>query len=347
MASEDRTTTSDVTPRLEQETELFDFFQALRLFELTRGEGYRLGKAKRGGDEPIRISQAPHVIFPTSSLVSFDRRGDFARLEVLLIGLFGPQGPLPLHLTTHAMERRDHHADRSFLDFCNMLQHRLLSLFYRAWADARPHTAEDRFRSYLAAQCGLGLPSQQNRTLLDDNFKLRHAGLLAQQARHPGALATMLKSLLGPNFPLHIEEFVGGWLALPVTVQTRLGQSRTTGVLGQSVVVGRVTWQCQHRFRIHVGPLSYKNFCRLLPGEPLTQQVSELVHTVIGFEFDWDMRLILRHDDIPPTRPDGWQRLGLTSWLAQDQRTEDAADLTVAGIAPGTPAPTSYESVTP
>ena len=54
------------------------------------------------------------------------------------MGLFGPQGALPLHLTAYALERRDRANDRTFVDFCDIFHHRLLCMFYWAWADARP-----------------------------------------------------------------------------------------------------------------------------------------------------------------------------------------------------------------
>ena len=86
------------------------------------------------------------------------------KLAVLLLGLFGTGGPLPLHLTAHARDRRRQSGDDTFIDFCDLLQHRLIALFYRAWADARPHVQHDRpeldrFRLYVGALAGFGLPA--------------------------------------------------------------------------------------------------------------------------------------------------------------------------------------------
>ncbi len=317
--------------QLEAEAPEYDFFQALRLIELAQPDRPRLGKARRGRDEALRLSQKPQLNFPTSSLSRFEAAhgGKPARLEVLLIGLFGPNGPLPLHLTTHAIERRDRHADRSFLDFCSFLQHRLLALYYRAWADARPQNDGDRFRDFVAALCGHGLTAQRRRTEVSDNFKLRHAGILAQQTRHPDTLVVMLRNLLG--LPLRIQEFIGGWLDVPPHVQTRLGYAAETGGLGSSAVIGRVTWQCQHRFRLHIGPLDYADYKQLLPGGRLFRLIGEVVRSVLGDEFEWDLRLILKRQDVPTARLDGGFQAGWTAWLAAPRRAEDARDLTLPG----------------
>ncbi len=67
-------------------------------------------------------------------------------LEQYGFGLFGPNGALPLHLTELAYERRRQLDDHTIVDFLNVFQHRLISLFYRAWADSEPAVSLDRPR---------------------------------------------------------------------------------------------------------------------------------------------------------------------------------------------------------
>ena len=43
------------------------------------------------------------------------------------------------------------------------------------------------------------------------------------------------------------------------------------------------------------------------------------------FELDWDIRLLLKHREVPKVALGGRQRLGWTSWLG-DRRTTVAAD---------------------
>lgn len=318
------------TAELAASPERFDFFAALRLLERAHDDRPRLGKAKRATDEAVRLGQVPQLAFPTSSLAGFTPAEDGrpAKLAVLLMGLFGSNGPLPLHLAVWALERQRHAADTTFLDFCDILHHRPLALFYRAWADARPHVQHDRpeadrFRLYLGALIGLGLPSLQHRDSVPDRFKLRHAGLIGCRVAHPERLSVTLRNLL--RVPVGVVEFVGGWLELPERLRSRLG--RTGARLGVDAVVGIASFQRQHRFRIRLGPLGLAAFMALLPDGPLHRRLRDLVRLLVGDALEWDLELVLRAEEVPGLRLDGAARLGWTSWLPVAGTRADAADL--------------------
>ena len=177
MAGPSRSAPPDLSAALSDEPWSFDFFAALRLLECARPVAPRLGKAARGRDEKLRLGQEPLLTFATGSLAAFTpAAGDApAKLAVLLLGLFGTGGPLPLHMTAHARDRRRQSGDDTFIDFCNLLQHRLIALFYRAWADARPHVQhdrpeQDRFRLYVGALAGIGMPALRDADALPDRF---------------------------------------------------------------------------------------------------------------------------------------------------------------------------------
>ena len=53
-------------------------------------------------------------------------------VSILSFGLFGPNGPLPVHMTEYARERIHHHQDHSLSAFADLFHHRLTLLFYRA-----------------------------------------------------------------------------------------------------------------------------------------------------------------------------------------------------------------------
>ncbi|HEX3209673.1 MAG TPA: type VI secretion system baseplate subunit TssG [Geminicoccaceae bacterium] len=329
MAGADRTAAPALEQALADQTRSFDFFQALRLIERAHPERPRLGKARRSADDPIRLAQRPQLAFPPTDLAAYQpSQSRPARLEVLLMGLFGPQGPLPLHLTAYALDRRDRASDRSFIDFCDVFHHRLLCTFYRAWADARPHVQrdrpdDDRFLLYLGTLAGLGTPAARQRDALPDTVKLAHVGLLACQSRHPERLVRLLRNYF--RLPVRIEEFVGGWLDLPRGLQCRLGRARAR--LGIEAVVGARSFQAQHRFRVRLGPLELATYERFLPGGVWLGRLVAAVRNAVGDELEWDVRLGLRGSEVPSTRLDGARRLGWTSWLGVRAPARDAEDL--------------------
>ena len=140
MADQARTATRtlDLVRELERDPYRFSFFQALRRLEAENRDRPRLGESTRAAEDPIRLGQKPSMAFASSPLAAFERgkEGRADRLDVLFFGLFGPNGPLPNHLTEYAHDRIRNAKDTTFSRFADLFHHRMLSLFYRAWANA-------------------------------------------------------------------------------------------------------------------------------------------------------------------------------------------------------------------
>ena len=147
MAGETRTATFDLSlyRSLAEAPYRFDFFQALRRIECLHKGKPRIGETVRLADDAIRLGQEPTMAFAPSTLKSFDMgsAGRPPRLKVLFFGMLGPNGPLPLHLTEFARSRKAYENDTTFVRFLDVFHHRLLSLFYRAWATAQPTVSFD------------------------------------------------------------------------------------------------------------------------------------------------------------------------------------------------------------
>lgn len=305
----------------------FDFFYAMRLIEALHGDKPRLGTARRPTDEVIRMGQAADMSFAPSALSRVDLadRSGKPRVEVRFFGLFGPNGPLPLHMTAYARERRLHKGDETFGRFADMFHHRLLLLFYRAWAQAQPTVSldrpgDDRFASYVGSFIGNGGSEWQHRDAAPDHARLAYAGPLSRQVRNADGLAQLLSGFLGMQ--VRVEQFVGRWMQLPEAERTRIGRrgaSRrmSTAQLGASAVLGRSVFDRQHNFRIHIGPLSRAAFEALLPAGKALPAVQALVQQYVGLEYAWDLRLTLAQPEQPPCRPGRQGRLGWTTWLGK------------------------------
>lgn len=338
MADQDRAAAYALIERLRSEPWRFDFFQAMRLIECLNDDRPRLGKSIKAQDDPVRLGQSVEMDFAPSALSSWqegeDGRPD--RLSVRFLGLFGPNGPLPLHLTEYAHDRAHNHADPTLARFADIFHHRMLCLFYRAWAEVQPTVhydrslkggEEDQFSQYLGSLFGLGMPSLRHRDAMPDKAKLLFAGHLACQNRHADGLAAMIGVFFG--LPVRIDEFVGEWMAISVHEQTRLGMHEQAGQLGLSTVVGARVFGCQHKFRILLGPLTMAHYRSLLPGQDSLTELVAVVRNYLGDELNWDVNLILRGEEIPSLRLDGQAQLGWTTWLGRQELREDADDLTL------------------
>ena len=130
---------------LQQRPYAFDFFEALRRIECAWPALPRLGTATRPADEPVRLGHKPSLDFAPSMLASVTAI-DNDRLKILgyFLGLYGPNGPLPLHLTEYVHDRMTNSRDDTLASFADIFHHRMLALFYRAWANVRPTVHFDR-----------------------------------------------------------------------------------------------------------------------------------------------------------------------------------------------------------
>ena len=339
MTMDGHETTGETRPRADPPLErltaaphAFGFYAAMRLLEAIFRDRPRFGQGARPALDAVRFTQEPSVEFAPATLADFvpaDADAP-ARLAVHFLGLFGPDGPLPLHLTEYARNRRRNHHDPTFQRFADIFHHRALSLFYRAWANARPTVSfdrpeQDRFALYVGALIGIGMDSLRDRDAMPDLTKLHFAGHLANQTRHAEGLASILSAFFA--MPVRIECFVGAWLSLAPGDRTRLGSPAANGALGRSTLVGGRVWTRQHKFRVVFGPLSLTEYERLLPGGESLHRLIPIVRNYAGDTLIWDVNLILRSEEVPPTRLGRAGRLGWTSWLMPRRGHSDAANL--------------------
>jgi type VI secretion system protein ImpH len=313
--------------RLAAEPYRFTLFAALRLLEQSFASQPRLGESRKAADDRVRLGHAPHLSFAPSDVASFEHQpGAPMSLEQYSFGLFGPNGALPIHLTEHAYERRRHKEDATFVDFLNVFQHRLISLFYRAWANSDPATSfdrleSDRFVTYVGALIGMAPEAARDGDEVLDYAKLGRAGHFSQQTRSAEGLEAILTDYF--ELPVEIRPFSGAWLSIPEAMYCRLGGNPESGQIGRSATVGTASWQCQHKFEIVLGPLDRPAFTNFLPGAPGLTELHALVRLYTNDEWTWQLRLLLRDVQVPGIRLGSTGKLGWTSWLGGRKVTAD------------------------
>ena len=308
----------------------YDFYQTLRWLECLYDDKPRWGEAVRAADEPVRLGQDPDLSFAPAPPASFGAPPGAPRphLQVRLFGLLGPNGPLPIHITEYARERLRNAGDPTLSRFLDLFHHRLIALFYRAWAQAQPHVNRDRpdsdrFAAFVGAFIGLSPEAFRHRDTLPDVAKLFHVGALIRHVRNSEGLAGILKHFF--SVPVRIEEFVGHWLVLETRECTYLAREGAT--LGAGAVLGRRVWDRQHKFRIRLGPLTLDQYESFLPGGMRMKKLVEWVRLYLCLELDWDVHLVLKKQEVPPLVLGGAGLLGWTTWLGTRAPLADADDL--------------------
>jgi type VI secretion system protein ImpH len=362
-----------VAERLFTDGFAFDFFQAVRLLERLDRARKPVGRAGPPRDEVVRFLAHLSLSFPPSSIYEIEPAGTsrpMPAMTVTFLGLTGPSGVLPRHYTEMLLHlERDakgpeKRALRAWLDLFN---HRLLSLFYRAWEKyrffvpyergdfARPDAA-DPFTQALFSLVGLGVPPLRNRlrvsvredrdgerrerslARLNDLVLLYYGGFFAHRPRNVSSLRALVADYFG--LPVRVEQFRGQWLRLDPANQSRLG-GEGNNQMGVNLVAGARVWSVESKFRLRVGPLRYPQFLEFLPDRsPVAARktfflLCHLVRMYVGPELDFDVQLVLAREDVPECRlgDDGGPgpRLGWNTWVRTAAYPHDAEDATFAG----------------
>ena len=309
MATASRPSNSDVSAstveaELRQEPYLFEFFQAVRLLERLFPGKLPVGGFNPARAEVVRFIANSTLAFPASQVQALEWPQDGpGRMKVNFMGLTGPEGVLPLYYTSLLADRL-RAGDASAVDFFDIFNHRIISLFYLAWEKYRFSVAYERegldpFSHHLLDLIGLGTPGLQNRLPVLDDSLLYYSGLFAQRPRS----ATALRNLLGDYFevPVEVEQFAGGWYLLDRHTQTALaGGLGESEELGLGAVVGDEVWDQTARVRIKIGPLSLEQYQDFLPQGSAFASLRALTDLFSNGEFDFEIQLILDRRDVPP-----------------------------------------------
>lgn len=349
----------------------FDFFQAVRLLEQCAAERmqdaphshvHAVGYNDPPEEELLRFHALASHVFPPGEVCSItplvDPDGDSGTnlrfdMVVPFFGLTGPSGVLPQHYTQLLIDRIRLH-DYALRDFLDIFNHRMLSLYYRAWEKYRfyvgyekkswqvrttelhgPMRQEARtalFEHCLYSLIGLGTGGLRNRLTFADEALIYYAGLFAHRPRNAVSLQRMLSDYVA--VPVSVHQFQGKWLYLNPTDQTSLASAEApdgmNASLGQDAIIGERVWSVQDNFRIRIGPLDYSSFCRFMPTGDRLKPLAQLTRTYVGPEFEFDVQPILRARDVPATQlPTGNSqppRLGWNTWLLSRPMQRDCDD---------------------
>jgi len=332
MVDESGTKRDSLIRRLQDEPWRFDFFQAVRLLECAFGQRPRVGYSKRPKDDIVRFRQSVFLAFAPSALSAFHPASgrNITEMSVCFMGLLGPNGPMPTHLTQYVRDRLRTHGDRTLADFLDIFNHRMISLFYRAWARSQQTVSydrrtEDRFAVYIGSLFGMGERSSWNRDAVSDLAKLHYSGRLISQTRNAEGLWAILQDYFGVQ--VQIRQFLGQWVHLTREYRCRLGETPENATIGRTLIVGERFWDCQQKFRIRFGPMTFADYLRMLPGGDSLRRLVAWVRNYVGVTLGWDLQLVLNKAEVPDTCLGKVGRLGWYLWLKSRPFDSDADDL--------------------
>jgi type VI secretion system protein ImpH len=315
-----RTAFAGVLNLLKEQPFAFRFFQAVRLLEQA-GRGASIGRFQDPKSEPVRFGAHPSLAFPASEIQEWNERATPPRMIVNFMGLIGPSGVLP-HVYTELVLERRRDKDLALQDFLDLFNHRLLSLFYRAWKRdhfglQRESEPRDRLAFYLGSLAGIGTDGLQERLEVSDETLAYYVGLLSLQPRSAVALRQILMDYF--QVPVEIQQFVGLWRRLSAGDTCTFQDGRLPAeMLGGGAVVGDAIWDQQSTVRIILGPLTLRQYDDFLPGRKGHQRLRQITRFFSRDQIDFEVRLILRREEVPGCAlgsAEQGNQLGWTTWV--------------------------------
>jgi type VI secretion system protein ImpH len=324
--------------KLREEPHRFRFFQMVRLLEKLHRASRPVGFFVPPAEEAVRFSSPPSPNFPASEIQSYaEQEQRPQRLEVNFMGLNVVNGPMPA-VYAAGLRERERHKDPATLDFFDIFNHRIVSLFYRAWKKYRHHiayestgTGEDEITRYLYDLVGLGTPGLRNRMAFSDEAAVYYAGILGKSVRSVEGLRQILKDYF--QVPTEIAQFTGRWERLPASQQTFLNETSSfSECLGQGTVAGDEVWNQQGTLTVRLGPMSLERYRQFLPGAQGQRELHAWLRFYGRGEFDFIVQLVLDRDEVPqtvfPEQREPSPRLGYESWLKTRPFTRDPDETT-------------------
>jgi type VI secretion system protein ImpH len=275
--------------------------------------------------EQLEFQANPSLGFPGSDVdrVEFFHEHGLlrARLRFNLIGLVGSVSPMPAFYGEQALgDSEEGNPTRDFLDlFHDRLQRMMLPIWrkYR-YRVSFQSGALDPFSAQLFALIGLG--GKEIRKAKELNWKrlLPYLGLLSLRA-HSAALIEAVLRYYFKHPELLLEQCIERRVAVLNEQTNRLG--RANSVLGADVVLGESVRDRSGKFRIHIHDLDWSRFHDFLPIGLGYQPLCALVRFTLRDPLSYDIRLVLRHQEIRELRisEQNGCRLGWTTWLGREK----------------------------
>lgn len=317
---------------LQQQPSAFDFYQAVysleRQFSSEQKRWYGVGRDGFPAQELVRFKAVQHLGFPGQPVSKVVPRqdktvqdataiaGNAAQpvdMHVSFIGLTGPSGVMPQHYSEMVLQRLKQR-DKTMRDFFDLFNHRLVSLYYRAWEKYRfacqyeMHADnQDSFTQVLSRLSGTS-----------QTLGLYYAGAFSAQQRSAQQLKQLLSDLLQTRVeivPLH-----GRWLSLHAGEQSALAQRTAPqgqhAELGQSAMLGSRVWDVSSAIELQLTVKPGKAE-QLLPGSYQYSLLQTVLADFLPAALQVRLTLLGQQQDFPTATLSANQtRLGQSGNLA-------------------------------
>ena len=281
---------SNLINRYDGALEKEDFFSLVHHIQRIHGalESNSVGEDTRPNEELVR--------FKTKNTLGFDV--DYFKQEinpdgsnrydmfVSFIGLLGVSGVLPKHYTKISLEQIKK-GDSALSEFVGLFEHRLISLYYRAWAktkhaiqfESKGHKGRDGFSTLLKSFTG---------ELGSNTLPLHFSGHFSKTNRPLSNLKKIVSTITSAD--VKVESLTGRWLPINRSDRCVIGVLGKNNRLGDGLIVGNRYWDIQSKITIVLSNLTMSQYLQWVSGQPLSDLLHKTIRSYVPSHIDVDFK---------------------------------------------------------
>jgi type VI secretion system protein ImpH len=265
-----------------------DFFALARQYERnyiaqqkSNNKSYsKIGEDGSPSEEAIRFKTVKSLGFSLDSIQCNESTSDGKtqyEFFVSFIGLLGSAGILPQHYIKMTLERIKH-GDFALAEFIGLFEHRLISLYYKAWAkykfpvqyESADKEGGDNFSVALKSFSGFNH---------GEAVQLYYSGHFAKNTRPHTNLQSIIAELLTAK--VSIKMMQGRWLPIRKKDRCVSGVRGRNHQLGSGVILGSRYWDIQSKIVIQVSEITMDQYLQLKTESPIYQRLSNLINAYV------------------------------------------------------------------
>ncbi|MCQ2914185.1 MAG: type VI secretion system baseplate subunit TssG [Alphaproteobacteria bacterium] len=311
-----------VSRKLKQGISEPDFFELVRRFEQNYKDLPRIGCAKRPTQEKIRFGQAPFLNFPANNIseIRTDKGYCDAIIMTYFFGLLGVNGPMPLEFTNYVFQRSHNFYDQTWRRFLDIIHHRMITLFYYAWAKNEQAVSFDRKDDDLITTIikSLAGVSSKNEDVNDDLYYLSagNCNFFGSFIKSKTGLEQVLRGFFHSD--IRVKEFVPFMYPIPEQHRCKLGNFETS-ILGNNIQIGRSYMTISKKFKIFIGPCDFNFSKDFMPGFKKFELLIRIINKYLSRPYDYDIDLEINSKTLPKAKLGdvNASTLGYNCWLGK------------------------------
>jgi type VI secretion system protein ImpH len=325
---------SSIQKRLQKRGYQFNFFQAVKLLEASYEDRPKIGFMGPADKEVVKIHPNDELAFASSDVTRLvlDRSEtgeDKWEMVENFLGLYGPNSASPMYIAEMIAQcPRDEDALRDFFDIFN---HRILSLYYRAWKKHNIGASvtgycNDTFSKILFSMIGFDIEGSTDDWKISPGRLLRYSSFFCSKSRPSSGLENMISDFFELN-DVSIVQFFPRRYSQSKSSLSRLSNKDDGGRLGESFVLGETITDIAGQFKIRLGSLTMRQFLDFQPGSRKYQELAFLSKIYVKQQLGFSLELVLKPNEsecvvISSVEPVGI--LGQSSWIGNPSNTETA-----------------------